>query len=769
MDFDSFLKLLMGAGPVLSRLLLLGTLSFLIGYLNLGVVAYGFFFFTLSLIFFNSTSRALLRRMVHRRIQNRVVSQTNPSTETAEFLNKMAAMLHQMYSGSLDQWFKDKLNGLLATTKPDFLRSLKFKDLDLGGNPPILEAVTMVTKNENHFMQLDFVLSWDSKCQGTVVGKFQNVPGFSFSVLVEDFIVVARLRVSGLLHTTSEYYFGPMTVSVLDIPIFDLNLRTYGGVDLLNLPGIRSILREVVCGGVLKENILFPQLINFNLSDDIGMQDMLDAASNIRSLKTKHQYQHAALLKDADWLSLFRLGLKTKKYQPGNIIAIDVGKGISRPLLCRVVKGEVRMEVWRHSSSRSVDMCCLNHALEENSLLQQLASFDFEGEHSLGNAPPLITTFDPGDYFAEMTFVNPNVYNVSSPPPVPFLIVFIASVETEVAVAGPSVVEEACSDVGFEERFYRLVAVGLSANLRAYMKTAAVAPRGKEGKRGVESSDRLLSRTAANTKKGPSIRKVRSPANRLSDPPVSSPLASSLLCVPESTGMSAPKFDGDEKGPALQKLEPRLAVTPPGKMDSALDPRSVFRRGASPMLGRKRRNSASEEGYNTEDGDKRLFSRKAVSSAIGKKRDGVTKRRDEVSGLIRSQLTRSPTAPHRSQSPNHDTFRVYLKDSTGKFISRSVPIENITLEQCKQGLVDTCHNAVLGEAPRFFTVPKKNSKVQLQIGNATIRTGTTVMIEGSNMVGQGFVVYRSKKFVLQPTRPLENDTAAHFIVRMKGF
>ena len=754
----------MGEGIVLSRLLVLSTISFLIGYLNLGVFAYVLFFFPISLMFFNSISRSLLRRMIHRRIQNRVVSQTNPQTESAEFLNKIVAMLHKMYAVDLDQWFKNKLNGLLEEKKPSFLKSLRFKKLDLGGNPPILEAVSMITQNDKHFMQLDFVLSWDSKCQGTLAAKLLHFPRIPLSILVEDFIVIARFRLTGLLHTTSDFYFGPMSVSILDIPAFDMNLRTFGGVDLLNLPGIRSILREVICGGMLKENILFPQSIDFNLSYDIGTQDMLDAAHHVRSLKARElQYQNGSLLKEADWLSLFRLGLKTKKYKPGSIIAIDVGKGISRPLLCRVVKGEVRMEVWRHSAAYVVDTC-LNHALEENSLLQELIPFDCDEEHFLDAL--VVHKFNPGDYFAEMTFVNPNVYNVPPASPVTTLVVFIASLETEVAVSAPSVVEEACSDVGFEERFYRLVAVGLSENLRAYMKRVTEASRGKK-----EGRTRSLSKKGNNTKRA-SIWKVRPPLSTRNDP-----IAGRRSSGPDATSLGlGSKLLDDEKGPMLRRNEPRLAVTPPVKED--IPSKSVFRRAASPIPGRKKRplsgmdpkqasqrNSISSPEFDPHGDDKRLFSRKAVSSAIG----NVSKRKDEVSELIRSQLAKSPTVQRSGHNPNHDTFKVYLKDSTGKYVYHRVPIEDITLEQCKQSLVDAFHSALLGEAPRFFTVPKKNSKVQLQVGNMTIRTGMTVMIEGSNASGKGFVVYRSKKFVWQPDRPQERDTATRFIIRMKGF
>ena len=683
-----------------------------------------------------------------------------------------------MYAVSLDNWFKDKLNGLLESAKPDFVRSLKFKELDLGGNPPILEAVTMLTQNDKHFMQLDFVLSWDSKCQGNLVGKLHRphplFPSIPFSVLVEDFIVIAHLRVTGLLHTTSDYYFGPMSVSILDIPAFDMNLRTYGGVDLLNLPGIRSILREVICGGVLKEKILFPQSVDFTLSDDIGMQDMLDAPQTVRTLKARElQYKNGGLMKDADWLALFKLGLKTKKYKPESIIAVDVGKGISRPLLCRVVKGEVRMEVWRHSSAHTVDLC-LNHTLEENSLLQQLTPSNYREEHFLDTL--IVRKFNPGDYFAEMTFVNPNVYHAPPSSSVTTLVVFIASIETEVAVGTPSVVEEACSDTGFEERFYRLVAVGLSENLRAYMRNVTEATRGNKG--GADE-DRFLSKKANPSKKAPSIWKVRPP---LSTRPEMVGSRRSSGSDAASLGLSSSKYlEVDEKGPLLRKVEPKLAVTPP-KEDSPYDPRSVFRRGASPIPGRKkrplsgieskgsRRNSTSSTStdFDSSDGDKRIFSRKAVSTAIGKKRDEVTKRKDDFSGLIRSQLAKSPTVPYRG-NPNQDTFKVYLKDSTGKYVFHRLPIESITLEQCKQSLVDTFHTALLGEAPRFFTVPKKNSKVQLQVGDMTIRTGMMVMIEGTSGEGKGFVVYRSKKFVLQSSRPQERETAAQFIVRMKGF
>ena len=79
------------------------------------------------------------------------------------------------------------------------------------------------------------------------------------------------------------------TVSFLDVPEFDIDLKTIAGVDVMDLPGIRTFVRfasefhvlnlacpdfclfsrDMLSGGIIEEYMIWPKKIEFDLSSEI--------------------------------------------------------------------------------------------------------------------------------------------------------------------------------------------------------------------------------------------------------------------------------------------------------------------------------------------------------------------------------------------------------------------------------------------------------------------------------------------------------------------
>lgn len=125
----------------------------------------------------------------------------------------------------------------------------------------------------------------------------------------------------------------------------------------------------------------------------------------------------------------------------------------------------------------------------------------------------------------------------------------------------------------------------------------------------------------------------------------------------------------------------------------------------------------------------------------------------------------------RRQDGGVDTFKLFYKNSNGKYSSKRFSVEDISLGEFKPMAINVL-SLKNGEF-RFYTVPNNQSMLQLQVDNITLKSGTTVMIEaqkrqGHALVGCGYLVSFKKKYILVSTKPVEKDPSAQFVVQMKG-
>ena len=175
--------------------------------------------------------------------------------------------------------------------------------------------------------------------------------------------------------------------------------------------------------------------------------------------------------------------------------------------------------------------------------------------------------------------------------------------------------------------------------------------------------------------------------------------------------------------------------------DSSFEPSSL--NSTSPVIDFRRRNSQQRERM-----------RKVVS--------GMS---TNVPRHIK-QFARSP-GPSKMEK---ESVKIYVKDHS-KYISRRMEIEPITLEQLKKNMLANLSVPPMMESKYQFYVVPHASKLQMQVGNVAVKSGTVAMIQchrAANQGSAGYVVFHKNKFILEPSRPQEKDQAAQFIVHTKG-
>ncbi|KAJ3069127.1 hypothetical protein HDU98_007809 [Podochytrium sp. JEL0797] len=283
--------------------------SWLVGYLDLGI---GWVF--VLMFFVNGAYRrnmAKVKGKIEVEMARMIgLKKLETDTETVEWFNRFLDRFWIQFEPALSQTLKDTIDPVLASSKPAFLDDLSLSVFTLGSVAPRIETIrtTLQTSNDTLLMEWDlrFVpvdesgVSKREKELGNVrhskievVAKLGKGPvAIPIPVVVAEIEFRAKLRLE-LKFVSKHPHVSRIDYAFVETPIVDFTLRPLKALDMMDMPGLKSSLNQILASGLSgfvspnKNTIDLDAMLNGTITDfPVGVLKVtLHEAKNLKNIE----------------------------------------------------------------------------------------------------------------------------------------------------------------------------------------------------------------------------------------------------------------------------------------------------------------------------------------------------------------------------------------------------------------------------------------------------------------------------------------------------